>query len=122
MKKIQWLTVLLISLVTISAYAQKSDSLKQQQTDSATQNPIVPGLQSPDLTERFDFTDENAVIVQPDEVPPALGKTLLLEPYRGWESGKLYRHLATNEYKLEIIGDASVRTFYFDKNGERIVE
>ena len=113
---------LLIVSGDIALHAQQSDSLRQQKTDSAMNNPVVPGLQSPDLTERLEFTDENSVPVLTTEVAPALAKTLQQEEYRGWENGKLFRHISTNEYKLEMIDDPYIRVFYFDKDGQRIIE
>lgn len=109
-------------VLTLEVWAQRSDSLKQQKTDSAIQNPVVPGLQSPDLQERLEFTENTSVPVLPNEIPPALAKTFQQVEYRGWENGKLFRHLSTGEYKLEMVDDPYVRVYFFDKNGERILE
>jgi hypothetical protein len=107
-------------LTTVS-WAQRNDTLNQR-SDTTINNPVIPGLQSPDLKNRMDFTEENSVIVLPTEVPPSISKTLQHEQYRGWENGKISRHLSTGEYKLEMTEDPYIRVFYFDKNGERIVE
>ncbi len=113
---------ILMMLHGVSVRAQRGDSLRQQQTDSAMRNPVIPGLQSPDLTKRAEFTEENSVIVLPTEIPPALSKTLQQVEYRGWENGRIFRNTSTNEYKVEMIEDPYLRVFFFDKNGERIVE
>ena len=114
--------MLCLSVCTsFAASAQYSDSVKQK-SDTTINNPVVPGLQSPDLKGKQEFTEENTVLLLPSEVPPVLRKTLQQDEYRGWETGKIFRHLSTGEFKVEVVDDPYIRVFFFDKNGERIVE
>jgi hypothetical protein len=116
-----FLTCCIVVCAVAESWAQRTDSVRQQR-DSTIHNPVVPGLQSPDLKGAHEFTEENTVIVLPSEVPPALAKSLQQSEYRGWENGKIFRHLSTGEFKIEIVNDPYIRVFYFDKNGGRIVE
>jgi len=99
-----------ISLLCVSIFyfttteAQVIDEGQPTQ-DSAINSPVVPGLQSPDLRDRLEFDEESATLLQIEEIPPALRKTLQDEEYRGWEQGKVYRNVNTQEYKVEMIDD-----------------
>lgn len=119
--KVELVISCVLVVISVDGWSQ-SDSLRQHQTDSTIQNPVVPGLQSPRLRERMEFTENTSVPVLPNEIPPTLAKTLQQVEYRGWEKGKIFRHMATGEFKVEMIDDPYVRVFFFDKDGERIME
>lgn len=111
----------MIAAASIMSHAQQKDSARQK-ADTTIHSPVIPGLQSPDLKGRQEFKPENSVILLESEVPPVLRKVLQQEEYRGWETGKVFRHMSTGEFKVEVVHDPYLRVFYFDKDGERIVE
>src|SRR5690606_15914654 len=117
-----YLSLLAAFIYTSPCVAQGSDSLRDRRVYTTRVNPVMPGLQSQVQEEGLDFNEGNSSILLPEEVPPLLRKTLQDPQYYGWESGKIYRHLATSEYKLELQKGTYAETFYFDKNGERILE
>ncbi|HYF67826.1 MAG TPA: hypothetical protein VD884_06815 [Ohtaekwangia sp.] len=121
-KNIFYVSLLAAFFYTSQCVAQGSDSLRDRRIDTTRVNPVMPGLQSPVQGEGHDFNEGNSKILLPEEIPPVLRKTLQDPQYQGWESGKIYRHLATSEYKLELQKGTYAETFYFDTNGERILE
>jgi hypothetical protein len=70
-----------------------------------------------------DMAMEGMVMVQPSEIPVALKETLNDDQYKGWETGKLYRHESTDEYVLvmdEKTAGEGQQTYRFDKDGKMI--
>lgn len=115
---------LIISLLAITSFSQVEDSVRLRDTQDSTSvnQPSVPGRQSPPLDEQVGFTQDNTERIQTAEVPPALRKTLQDAEYAGWENGAVYRNITTNEYKVELLQHPDVKTYYFDKEGRRILE
>jgi hypothetical protein len=68
-----------------------------------------------------DISMEGMVEVETTEVPVSMRETLNADEYKGWESGKLYRHASTGEYVL-IIDQTNTsegkKTYRFDKDGK----
>ena len=108
--------IVLVALIT-SGYAQGDSTAVRDSSTTVTQ-PVVTGHESPTLRHDSGFTNETAVVVAAEQVPPELRKTLQGNEYKGWENGVLMRHLETGEYRLEISNPAK-ETFYFSRTGER---
>lgn len=105
---------ILTFVMSIEVIAQQ-DSLQQNDSTNSTQR-VVTDHEMPQLKNTQRFTAETAVIIQAEEIPPELRKTLSDEVYRGWEKGVIMRHLQTGEFSVQL---PAAQTFYFNKNGER---
>jgi hypothetical protein len=123
------MVVRLISIVFLAmgvncAFAQKDSLRHNVRIDSSEQvaPPVVPGHSTPVLKHDEPFTEETSVRVNPDQVSPSLRQTLQEIQYRGWEKGTLVQHMQTGEFRLELIEGTDKKTYYFNSNGERIVD
>lgn len=140
MKKI-WLTVagsLFIALTAVNAQ-QRSDTTRVQTTtttetstnyrksDTNTQESGTQGetstIQGQSGTQgqtgmEYSWRDEDKLMVTREALPAGLVQTLKSDDYEGWENATIYRNKSSNDYMLVLQDNGSVRTFYFDQEGQ----
>jgi hypothetical protein len=86
----------------------------QQPTEKTT--PAQDQQQPNNQSNQFNSRDYSQI--QSTEVPTSLRTTLQGDMYRGWESGRLYRHNNGDGYWLSTGSGANAKNYYFDKNGK----
>jgi hypothetical protein len=66
-------------------------------------------------------TDKNDLIkIRTSELPAMVTQTLGNSNYAGWTVTSAYRTKANDEYLVEVKKDSQTRSYWFDKNGNRI--
>jgi uncharacterized protein YdeI (BOF family) len=83
----------------------------QQPTDKNT-----PAQDQQQPSNQFNSRDYS--LIQSSEVPTSLRTTLQGDMYRGWESGRIYRHNDGDGFWLSTGAGANAKNYYFDKNGK----
>lgn len=107
--------IFILTFVASMEVVAQRDWLQQHDSTNSTQR-VVTDHAMPQSKNTPSFNAETAIVIQAEEIPPELRKTLSDEMYRGWEKGVIMRHLETGEFRIQL---SAAQTFYFNKNGER---
>lgn len=125
MKKIiLCLTAVLICGAFVSnAQNDTTFTKSRSRTDTLMQAPVPPPQVTTPARQGDQYLQEDRVLITPDQLPVHLKETLQANQYKGWENSSVYQDRVTGEYSLEITnGDASTRSYRFDKNGKLIAD
>ena len=99
----------------------QDNASEKKSTDQSRESDRYRRERSNANVDNTEISMEGMIEIQPTEVPVSLRETLSDDQYKGWESGKLFRHASTGEYLL-IIDAPNVaegkQTYHFDKEGK----
>jgi hypothetical protein len=94
-------------------HTQQSDQMHQQQDRSGTQGD--KWQQQGDRNQGSNtYANEGMVIIDKNELPSSLKKTLQKDKYSGWENGTIYHNTNTDEYVI------APKAYRFDKSGKEM--
>lgn len=121
----QFLVATLIVGASSGAYAQQSsDSTRQNQSPTSpsqnqqSQSQGTQGTQGSQSQPGNQFNSSDYTTMQSSDIPASLRTTLQGKNYKGWESGKVYRHNNGNGYYISTGTGSNAKSYYFDKSGK----